>query len=87
MVDSVSANQLSRRYVLTEPTFPVSDVAMIPGLLPIFLHSCGSKSGSGLGTRLVSHGQTQPLWVGTAHTRPPTMLGQLCSLTGLQGRA
>ena len=25
---------------------------MVPGLLPIFLHSCEIKSGSGLGTRL-----------------------------------
>ena len=26
---------------------------MVPGLLPIFLHGCEIKSGSGLGTRLV----------------------------------
>ena len=34
------------------PPFPVRDVPMIPGLLPIFLHGCEIKSGSGLGTRL-----------------------------------
>ena len=34
------------------PPFPVCDVAMIPGLLPIFLHGCEIKSGSGLGMRL-----------------------------------
>ena len=27
---------------------------MVPGLLPIFLHSCEIKSGTGLGTRLHS---------------------------------
>ena len=32
--------------------FPVRDVVMVPGLLPIFLHGCEIKSGSGLGTRL-----------------------------------
>ena len=36
----------------TESTIPVCDVAMFPGLLPIFLHSCEIKSGSGPGTRL-----------------------------------
>ena len=36
------------------PPFPVRDVLMIPGLLPIFLHGCEIKSGSGLGTRLLS---------------------------------
>ena len=45
MVDSVSTNPCS-------PPFPVRDVAMIPGLLPIFLRGCEKKSGSGLGTRL-----------------------------------
>ena len=34
------------------PPFPVHDVVLIPGLLPIFLHSCKIKSGSGLGMRL-----------------------------------
>ena len=29
-----------------------SDVVLIPGLLPIFLHGCELKSGRGLGTRL-----------------------------------
>ena len=40
------------RFVLSPP-FPVRDVVLIPGLLPIFLHGCEIKSGSGLGTRLV----------------------------------
>ena len=31
------------------------DVAMIPGLLLIFLHGCEIKSGSGLGTRLYAN--------------------------------
>ena len=35
--------------------FPVRDVVLIPGLLPIFLHGCEIKSGSGLGTRLPTH--------------------------------
>ena len=35
------------------PPFPVRDIVLIPGLLPIFLHNCEIKSGSGLGTRLV----------------------------------
>ena len=45
MVDLVS--------MLREPSppFPTHDIAMIPGLLPILLHSCEIKSGSGLGTR------------------------------------
>ena len=34
------------------PPFPVHDVVMVPGLLPIFFHGCEIKSGSGLGTRL-----------------------------------
>ena len=37
---------------MSSPPFPVCDIAMIPGLLPIFLHSCEIKSGSGLRTRL-----------------------------------
>ena len=37
------------------PPFPVRDVALIPGLLPIFLHSCEIKSGRDLGTRLYEH--------------------------------
>ena len=32
--------------------FPVYDVVMVPGILPIFLHSYEIKSGSGLGMRL-----------------------------------
>ena len=31
------------------PPFPVHDVVLIPGILPIFLHGCEIKSGSGLG--------------------------------------
>ena len=44
------------------PPFPARDVdvAMIPGLLPIFLHGCEIKSGSGLGTRLVEHDDSIP---------------------------
>ena len=38
----------------SSPPFPVRDVVMVPGLLPIFLHGCEIKSGSGLGTRLVA---------------------------------
>ena len=34
------------------PLFPVRDVVIIPGLLPIFLHGYEKKSGNGLGTRL-----------------------------------
>ena len=34
------------------PPFPVRDIVLIPGLLPIFLHGCEIKSGRGLGTRL-----------------------------------
>ena len=30
-------------------------IAMIPGLLPVFLHGCEIKSGSGLGIRLTFH--------------------------------
>ena len=33
--------------------FPVHDVIMIIGLLPIFLHNCKIKSGSDLGMRLL----------------------------------
>ena len=39
------------RFVLNPP-FPVRDVVLLPGLLPIFLHGCEIKSGRGLGTRL-----------------------------------
>ena len=42
-VDSVSK---------TSPPFPARDVAIIPGLLPIFLYGCAIKSGSGLSKRL-----------------------------------
>ena len=40
--------------IITKPSppFPVRDVVLIPGLLPIFIHGCEIKSGSGLGTRL-----------------------------------
>ena len=40
------------RFVLLSPPFPVRDVVLLPGLLPIFLHGCEIKSGRGLGTRL-----------------------------------
>ena len=43
----VIITKLSPHYVLSPP-FPVHDVVLIPGLLPIFLHSCEIKSGSGL---------------------------------------
>ena len=36
----------------SSPPFPVRNVVLVPGLLPIFLHGCKIKSGSGLGTRL-----------------------------------
>ena len=39
---------------------------MFPGLLPIFLHSCEVKSGSGLGTRLT-------LTPSYTHTLPPSL--------------
>ena len=43
------------RLVQTKSTLHTNhDVAMTPGLLPIFLHDCKIKSGSGLGTRLMS---------------------------------
>ena len=40
--------------IITKPSppFPIRDVVLVPGLLPIFLHGCKIKSGSGLGTRL-----------------------------------
>ena len=42
--------------IITKPSppFPVCDIVLIPVLLPIFLHGCEIKSGSGLGTRLMS---------------------------------
>ena len=43
----------SPHYVLTESTISGRDVVLLPGLLPIFLHDCAIKSGSGLGMRLV----------------------------------
>ena len=43
---------ISQRYI-PSPPFPVCDVVLIPGLLPIFLHGCEIKSGRGLGTRLM----------------------------------
>ena len=46
---------MSRKWwtgLVTSPPFLVCDVAMFPGLLPIFLHGCEIKSGSVLGTRL-----------------------------------
>ena len=43
--------------------FPVRDVVLIPGLLPIFLHHCEIKSGSGLGTRLMMAMQQTTLWI------------------------
>ena len=54
MVESVSTNRVHVTY-WPSPLFPVCDVVLIPGLLPIFLHGCDIKSGRGLGTRL-------PLW-------------------------
>ena len=44
-VDSVCANR--------DSPFPARDVAMIPGLLPIFFPGCEIKPGSGLGIRLI----------------------------------
>jgi len=44
--------KLSPHYVLSPP-FPVRDIVLIQGLLPIFFHSCEIKSGSGLRTRLL----------------------------------
>ena len=37
------------------PPFPVRDVVLLPGLLPIFLYGCEIKSGRGLGTRLYKY--------------------------------
>ena len=51
IVDSVSTNQVHITYC-PRPPFPVRDVVLITGLLPIFLHGCEIKSWSGLGTRL-----------------------------------
>ena len=51
MVDTVSTNQVRIMYE-PSPPFPVREIVLIPGLLPIFLYSCEIKSGSGLGTRL-----------------------------------
>ena len=51
MVDSVSTNRVHITYWPNSP-FPVCDVLLIPGLVPIFLHGCKTKSGRGLGTRL-----------------------------------
>ena len=48
MVDTVSTNRDHITYLPCLP-FPARDVAMIPGLLLIFLHSCEIKFGSGLG--------------------------------------
>ena len=48
----------SPHYVITKSTISGRDVVLIPGLLPIFLHSCEIKSGSGLGTRLHNPRQT-----------------------------
>ena len=54
MVDSVSTNRVHVTHK-PSPPFPVHDAVLIPGLLPIFLHGCEIKSGSGLGTRLEDH--------------------------------
>ena len=51
VVDTVSMNRVHVTY-WPSPPFPVRDVVLIPGLLPIFLQDCKIKSGSGLGTRL-----------------------------------
>ena len=51
MVGSVSTNRVHITY-WPSPPFPVHDVVLLPGLLPIFLHGCEIKSGRGLGTRL-----------------------------------
>ena len=51
MVDSVSTNRVHVTY-WPSPPFPVRDVVLIPGLLPIFLHGSEIKTGRGLGTRL-----------------------------------
>ena len=50
MMNSVSTSWT--QFVLPSPPFPVRDVVLVPGLLPVFLHGCEIKSGSGLGTRL-----------------------------------
>ena len=73
---SVAVNKMSRQIelantghivrghvaIITKPSppFPVRDIVLIPGLLPIFLHSCEIKSGSGLRTRL--HVRTYPTY-------------------------
>ena len=48
--------------IITKPSppFPVRDVVLLPGLLPVFLHGCKIKSGSGLGMRLgIKYGQNK----------------------------
>ena len=58
----------SPHYVPTESTISGCDVVLIPDLLPIFLHGCEIKSGSGLGTRLAF----------SSVLRPFTLLDDLC---------
>ena len=76
----------SPHYVPTESTISGRDVVLIPGLLPIFLHSCEIKSGWGLGTRLpptldrtalqqqlaANNFQLTFIWIGTCS--PPPVL-------------
>jgi len=42
------------RHIAKPSPFPVCNVVMESGLLPIFLHNCEKKSGSGLWTRLLA---------------------------------
>ena len=60
MVDSVSTNRVHVTY-WPSPPFPVRDIVLLPGLLPIFSYGCEIKSGRGLGTRL----QNSCEWVTT----------------------
>ena len=46
--------QLWTHLVKPSSLFPIRDVAMFPGLLPIFLHGYEIKSQIGLGMRLLS---------------------------------
>ena len=72
MVDLVITNQVHIMYWLNPP-FPAHDIAMIPGLLPIFLHGCEIKSVSGLGTRL---GQKWVLFSKTVILTLPSLIPQ-----------
>ena len=71
------------------PPFPVCDVVLVPGLLPIFLHGCKIKSGSGLGTRQ-QNSYTHMQESITEYVHRQWIFGTLCAspvLTTLQKRS